>query len=191
MLYLKPKINNNGMKPMTLKNTREFLLKENFTFLRDKVSVYDTDKNKLGYFKGSLFNIGRTYKLYNLDETPLLTVKEKRISLKSSYKFYKGGEKDDDNLIGELKKKILAGVPKFTFEDENGEEMFEIAGKIFRREYRVLKKENKVAEIDRKFFGSIIKNSFGVKMDENLTDEEALIILGVVIMLNHEEEEEE
>ncbi|MGV9172699.1 MAG: LURP-one-related family protein [Promethearchaeia archaeon] len=174
---------------MTLKNTREFLLKENFTFLRDKVSVYDTDKNKLGYFKGSLFNIGRTYRLYNVDETPLLTVKEKAISLKSSYKFYKGGEKDDDKKIGELKKRILSGIPKFTFEDENEDEMFEIVGKIFRREYNVRKNGNTVAEIDRNFFGSILRNSYGVKMHENLTDEEALIILGVVIMLHHEEEE--
>ncbi|MGV9171292.1 MAG: hypothetical protein ACOC44_08430 [Promethearchaeia archaeon] len=54
--------------------------------LKDKVYVMDTDKNKLGYFKGKLIKIGNTFRLYTMNDEALLIVNEKLISMKSPKK---------------------------------------------------------------------------------------------------------
>jgi uncharacterized protein YxjI len=174
---------------MSLKSTREFILQEKIGSLKDKVYVMDTDKNKLGYFKGNLIKIGNTFRLYTMDENVLLTVNEKMISMKSTYEFYKGPEKDDDQLIGKLKKKLISIRPKYYFEDKSEEKIYEVKGNVFKLKYKIRKHGDTVAEIRKKFFKSILKDSYGVKMKEDLSDEDAMVILGMVIMLHHEKEE--
>ena len=87
---------------MSLQKTREFILSEKLVSLKDKVWVMDAKKEKLGYFMGKIIKIGNTYRLRDLqdEENPLLTVHEKVVSLRATYTFYKGGEKDDDKLLG-------------------------------------------------------------------------------------------
>jgi uncharacterized protein YxjI len=174
---------------MSLKGTREFILQEKIGSLKDKVYVLDKDKNKLGYFKGKLIKIGNTFRLYDMNENALLTVNEKMISMKSTYEFYKGPEKEDDELIGKLKKKLISIRPKYYFEDEDEDKLYEIKGNVFKLKYKIRKKGDTIAEIHKKFFKSILKDSYGVKMKEGISDEEAMIILGMVIMLHHEKEE--
>lgn len=174
---------------MSLKSTREFVLQEKIGSFRDKVWIMDTDKTKLGYFKGKLIKIGNTFRLYNMQDEPLYTISEKLISMRSTYEFYKGGEKDDDKMMGKLKQKLISRRPKFWFEDLEGNKIYTIKGKILKLKYRVQKKGDTIAEISKKFFKSLIKDSYGVKMDKSASDEDAMIVLGIVIMLHHEKEE--
>ncbi len=174
---------------MSLFKTREFLLKEKIGSFRDKVDIYDSDGNEVGYFKGKIIKIGNTFRMYLPNDSPVMTIKEKLVSLKSTYTLYWGGEKEDDKVVGKLKKKLLSFRPKYTFEDENGKEMFLMKGRIYKLRYDVYKHGKKIAEINQKFFKSILRDTYGVKVDPNASDETTLTVLGIVIALHHEKEE--
>ncbi len=46
-----------------------------------------------------------------------------------------------------------------------------------------------IAEISKKLWK--IKDTYGLRMDESLDDDSAMLVLGIVIMLHHEKEEAE
>ncbi|NHK31786.1 MAG: hypothetical protein FK730_10575 [Asgard group archaeon] len=174
---------------MSLQKTREFMLQEKMISLKDKGTIMNLDKEVIGTFEGKLIKIGNTYRIRDLDETPLLTVHEKVISMRSSYSFYKGGEQDDDKLIGKLKRKIVSVKPSYWFEDPNENKVFTMKGNIFTLKFKILKDNKEVAEIHKKLFKSLIKGTYGIKMSPNLDDDSAMLVLGIVIMLHHEKEE--
>ena len=154
---------------------------------RDKVKVMTPDKEELGYFKGKIIKVGNTYRLRDLGDKPLLTVHEKVVSLRSTYKFYKGGEEDDDKLIGRLKRKLVSIKPNYWFEDPSEKKTFTMKGNIWALKYKILKDGKEVAEISKKLFK--IKGTYGVKIKPDVSDDMAMLILGIVIMLHHEKEE--
>jgi len=176
---------------MELAKHREFLLKEKLLSFRDKVKVVTPDKQELGYFKGNIIKIGNTYRLYNIEDeneaNPLITVHEKVISMRSTYTFYTSGEQDDDKMIGKLKRKIVSIKPSYWFEDPNETRLFTMKGNIWQLKYKILYKDDEVAEISKKLFR--IKGTYGVKMRPDVTDDMAVLILGIVVMLHHEKEE--
>ncbi|MFX0071865.1 MAG: LURP-one-related/scramblase family protein [Candidatus Hermodarchaeota archaeon] len=174
---------------MSLQKTREFLLKEKLVSIRDQVRVFNTEQKELGYFKGKIIKIGNTYRLYpNEDpENAILTVSEKIISMRSSYSFYKGTDKDEDKIIGKLKRKLVSIKPTYWFEDKDENKIFTMKGNIWALKYKILLEGREVAEISKKLFR--IKGTYGVKMDPKLDDDSAMLILGIVVMLHHEKEE--
>ena len=174
---------------MSLQKTRDFMLQEKMISLKDKGTIMNLDKEVIGTFGGKLIKIGNTYRIRDLDETPILTVHEKVISLHSSYTFYKGGEQDDDKLIGKLKRKLVTIKPKYWFEDPNENKVFTMKGNILTLKFKILKDKKVVAEIHKKLFKSLIKGTYGIKMVPNLDDDSAMLVLGIVLMLHHEKEE--
>ena len=174
---------------MSLQKTREFLLQEKLVSFRDKVRVMTPDKKELGYFKGKLIKVGNTYRLRDIkdEENALLTVHEKIISLRSSYTFYKGGEKEDDKYIGKMKRKLVSIKPKYWFEDPNEEKIYTMKGNIWSLKYTIQKHGKDIAWVNKKLFK--IKGTYGVKLDPDLDDDTAMLMLGMVIMLHHEKEE--
>lgn len=174
---------------MTLQKTRDFILSEKLVSLKDKVWVMDINKEKLGYFIGKLIKIGNTYRLRDLqdEENPLLTVHEKVVSLRATYTFYKGGEKEDDKLIGKLKRKLAAIKPSYWFEDPGENKLFTMKGNIFALKYKIHKDGREVAQINKKLFK--IKGTYGVQIATEVDDNTAMLILGIVVMLHHEKEE--
>ncbi|MBA7526464.1 hypothetical protein ES705_18626 [subsurface metagenome] len=174
---------------MSLQKTREFMLNEKMISLTDKGEIRNLDNELLGTFRGKLIKIGNTYRIRDLDEVPILTISEKIISLRSSYKFYRGGEKEDDKLIGQLKRKLVAIKPSYWFEDPNENRVFTMKGNLMTLKFKILKDGQEVAEIRKKLWKSLLKNTFGIKMSPDLDDESAMLILGIVIMLHHEKEE--
>ncbi len=175
---------------MSLQSTREFLLQEKLFSIRDKVKIMGVDKEELGIFTSKLISIGKHYRLYTIDdqENAILTVKEKVISLRSTYSFFKG-DKDDTNIIGKLKQKLISIKPKYWFEDPNENKLFTMKGNIWQLKYKVSLEDKVVAEISKKLWK--IKDTYGVRIDQNLDDDSAMLILGIVVMLHHEKEEEE
>ncbi|KKM02968.1 hypothetical protein LCGC14_1779150, partial [marine sediment metagenome] len=107
----------------------------------------------------------------------------------SSYKFYLGGEQDDDKYIGKMKQKLVSIKPKYWFEDPSANKVFTMKGNILTLKFKILKKNKVVAEIHKKLFKSILKGTYGIKMSPDLDDDSAMLILGIVIMIHHEKEE--
>ena len=107
--------------------------------------------------------------------------------MRSSYKFYRGGEQDEDKLIGQLKRKLVAVKPKYWFENPQEEKVFRMKGNIWTLKYKILYEGEEVAEINKKLFK--IKGTYGVKIKEDIDDDMVPLILGIVIMLHHEKEE--
>lgn len=172
---------------MELTKQREFLLQEKLMSFKDKVKVMTPDREELGYFKGKLIKIGNTYRLRDLSDNALLTVHEKVVSMRSTYKFYEGGEEDEDKLIGKLKRKLVSVKPKYWFEDPNETKLFTMKGNIWALKYKIIKEGKEVAEISKKLFK--IKGTYGVKTNLAVSDDSAMLILGIVVMLHHEKEE--
>ncbi|TFG02790.1 MAG: hypothetical protein EU542_04165 [Promethearchaeota archaeon] len=175
---------------MSLQKTREFLLKEKLFSIRDQVKIFNTNQQELGFFKGKIIKIGNTYRLYPIEtpEKAILTVSEKIISMRSSYSFYRGPDKDNDKLIGQLKRKLVSIKPNYWFEDKEGNKLFTMKGNIWALKYKILLEGKEVAQINKKLFK--IKGTYGVKMDPKLDDDSAMLILGIVVMLHHEKEEQ-
>jgi uncharacterized protein YxjI len=174
---------------MSLQKTRDFMLQEKMISLKDKGKIMNLDKEVIGTFGGKLIKIGNTYRIRDLDETPVLTVHEKVISMRSSYTFYKGGEQDEDKYIGKLKRKLVSVKPSYWFEDPNENKVFTMKGNIFTLKFKILKDNKVVAEIHKKLFKSLIKGTYGIKMSPDLDDDSAMLVLGIVLMLHHEKEE--
>ena len=175
---------------MSLKSTREFLLQEKLFSIRDKVKVMGLDKQELGIFIAKILSIGKNYRLYTMEdqENPILTVKEKVISIRSTYSFFRG-DKEDENLIGKLRQKIISIKPKFWFEDPEENKMFTMKGNFWRLKYKIFLEDKVIAEISKKLWK--IKDTYGLRMDESLDDESAMLVLGIVVMIHHEKEEAE
>ena len=174
---------------MSLQKTREFMLREKMVSLTDKGEIRNIENELLGTFRGNLIKIGNTYRIRSLDDVPVLTVQEKIISLRATYKFYKGGEKEDDQYIGKLKRKLVSIKPSYWFEDPNENKVFTMKGNLMTLKFKILKDGKEVAEIRKKLWKSLLKNTFGIKMSPDLDDDSAMLILGIVIMLHHEKEE--
>ena len=174
---------------MELAKHREFLLKEKLISFKDKVNVMTPDKEELGYFKGKLIKIGNTYRLRDLNDKAILTAHEKVVSLRSTYTFYKGEETDDDKYIGKMKKKMVSVKPKYWFEDPDENKIFTMKGNLWALKYKILKKGKEIAEISKKLFK--IKGTYGVKIDQDVSDDTAMLVLGIVVMLHHEKEEDQ
>jgi len=172
-----------------LTSTREFILQEKMISLKDKGKIMNMNKEVVGTFGGKLIKIGNTYRIRELDDTPVLTVHEKIISLRSAYTFYKGGEQEDDKFIGKLKQKLISIKPSYWFEDGNENRIFTMKGNILTLKFKILKDKKQVAEIKKKLFKSMIKGTYGIQMSPDLDDDSALLILGIVLMLHHEKEE--
>ncbi|NHJ25118.1 MAG: hypothetical protein EAX89_11110 [Candidatus Lokiarchaeota archaeon] len=172
-----------------LEKTREFILQEKMISLTDKGTIMNLDKEVIGSFRGKLIKIGNTYRIRDLNENPVLTVHEKVISLRSTYKFYKGGEQDENQYLGQLKRKLVAIKPSYWFEDPNENQVFTMKGNIFTLKFKILKDGKEVAEIHKKLFKSLLKGTYGVKMNPDLDDDSAMLVLGIVLMLHHEKEE--
>ena len=169
---------------------RNFMLKEKMISLTDKGEIFNADNNELvGTFRGKLIKIGNTYRIRDLNETPVLTVGEKIISLRSSYRFYKGGEKDESQYLGILKRKLVSIKPSYWFEDPSENRVFEMKGNIFTLKFKILKDGKEVAEISKKLWKSLLRGHYGVKMNPDLDNDSAMLILGIVLMLHHEKEE--
>lgn len=165
------------------------MLREKMISLTDKGEIRNLEDELLGTFRGKLIKIGNTYRIRDLGDVPVLTVQEKIISLRSTYKFFKGGEKDEDQYIGKLKRKIVAIKPSYWFEDPNENKVFTMKGNIMTLKFKIIKDGQEVAEIRKKLWKSLLKNTFGIKMSPDLDDDSAMLILGIVIMLHHEKEE--
>ncbi len=172
---------------MSLQKTRQFILKEKLVSIKDKGEILNMNQEIVGHFEGKAIKVANTYRIRDLNENELLTLHEKLVSARSTYKFYKGRETDEEKLIGKLKKKMVSVTPKYWFEDPEGNKLFSMKGNIMALKYKILEGKKEIAEISKKLFK--IKGTYGVKISDEVSDDTTLLILGIVISLHHEKEE--
>jgi len=174
---------------MSLQKTREFLLQEKLFSFRDKVNVMNTNKEVLGYFVGKVIKIADKYRLKDLTDKTILVVKEKLISMRATYSFFKSNKDDpeESELVGKMKRKLVSVKPAYWFEDPLENKIFTMKGNIFALKFTIQKAGNDIAWISKKLFK--IKGTYGVKISPDVDDDTAMVILGIVIMLHHEKEE--
>ncbi len=155
----------------------------------DKVRVLDVNEQELGIFQAKIFQIGKTFRLYpneNLTDA-LLTVAEKIFSMRSTYTFYQGGEKDPTREIGKMKAKIFSWRPNYWFEDPAENKTMTMKGDLWGLKYQIYKDDKEIAGISKKFWA--IRGTYGIKISPELDDETTMLVLGIVVMLHHEKEE--
>jgi len=88
-----------------------------------------------------------------------------------------------------MKKKIVSIKPKFWFEDPEENKILTMKGNIWALKYKIFKKGKQIAEIHKKLFK--IKGTYGVKIGHDVSDDTAMLVLGIVVMLHHEKEEDQ
>ncbi len=173
----------------TLLKSREFVLQEKIMAFRDTLKVLDTNKEVLGLFVKKIMSLGDTYRLRDLEEHDILTIHEKAIALRPTYRFYWGSEVDDEKLIGSIKQKLIAIKPSYWFEDAKENKIFTAKGNIFKYEFEIEKDGKEIAEISKKLFK--IRDTYGIRVNEDVDNETAMLILGFCIMLQSQKEKEE
>ncbi len=173
----------------TLLKTREFILQQKIMAFRETLKVKNGDNEVLGYFVKKIMSVGDTYRLKDLEENDILTVHQKVLALRATYRFYWGSEVDEDKLIGSIKQKLVAIKPSYWFEDPQENKIFTAKGNLFKYEFEIEKDGNEIAEVSRKLFK--IKDTYGIRINKDVDDKTAMIIIGFCIMLQSQEEQEE
>ncbi|MCK5345214.1 MAG: LURP-one-related family protein [Candidatus Heimdallarchaeota archaeon] len=156
--------------------------------LKDKGFIMDPNENQLGTFAAKFRAVRATYWIKTLQEENLLTVRQKLVALMTTFRFYDGSDlegDDDDQLLGTLKKK-LGLRPKYQFETKDGQLLFEIKGNVLGFKFDVLQGKQKIAQISNKFFR--IRNTYGVRIDQSVSDFDTMLIIGSVIVLHYVKE---
>lgn len=172
-----------------LLKTREFILQEKLASFRETVKIKNKDKETIGNFVKKIMSLGDTYRLKDLQDKDLLTVHQKVISLRPTFKFYKGGEVDEDKLLGSVKQKLVAIKPTYWFEDPKENKLFNAKGSLFKLEFELERDGKDIAEISKKLFK--IKDTYGIKINSDVDDDTTMIILGfcIVLQIQHEQAE--
>jgi uncharacterized protein YxjI len=178
---------------MSLAKRREFLMREKWFSLRDKVDVMDpATQDPVGHFQRKIFSIRTLYRLYDLSGEVELIVQQKLWAVRPTYKFFGGnpsGEPDEAALLGQLKKKLFSIRPRYWFESPNGTRQFEVKGNFFGLRYEILQDDRSIGSASKTFWA--IRDTYGLRIDAAVRDQTALLLLGSVIVIHaiHEKRE--
>lgn len=171
---------------MNLAKHREFLLRERWFSLKDKVDVMDpATQTPVGYFQRKLFRIPMLYRLCDLSGENELIVQQKLWSFPPAYKFFSGnstGEPDEAELLGQLKRRLFAFVPLYWFEANDGTRRFEVRGDFIGLNYEVIQDGRAIGSVSRKFWA--IRDTYGLRIDASVPDRMALLLLGTVVVIH-------
>jgi len=171
---------------MRLAKYRDFLMREKWVSLRDKVDVMDpATQVPIGYFERKIFSFRTLYRLYDLGGEVEMIVQKKLLAVRRTYKFFSGnstGEPDDAGLLGELKKKLISLKPSYWFEAPDGTRLFEVKGNFIGLKYEITQDGREIGSISRTFWA--IRDTYGLKIDAGVPDHLALLILSSVIVIH-------
>lgn len=171
---------------MNLARYREFLIRERWFSLRDKVDVMDpATQEPVGYFQRKLLSIPMLYRLYDVSGENELIVRQKLWSFLPAYNFFGGnssGEPDEVALLGQLKRTLFPFVPVYWFEAPDGTRRFELRGDFIGLNYEILQDGRAIGSVSRKFWA--IRDTYGLRIDAAVPDRTALLFLGAVVVIH-------
>lgn len=178
---------------MNLAKRREFLMREKWFSLRDKVDVMDpATQTPVGHFQRKLLTIRTLYRLYDLSGEVELMVQQKLLAWRPTYKFFNGnssGAPEEFALLGQLKRRLFSIRPHYWFETPDGTRRFEVKGNFVGLKYEIIQDGRAVGSVSKKFWA--IRDTYGLKIDPTVPDKTALLLLGSVIVIHaiHEKRE--
>jgi uncharacterized protein YxjI len=178
---------------MSLAKRREFLMREKWFSLRDKVVVMDpATQEPVGHFQRKIFSIRTLYRLYDLSGEVELIVQQKLWAWRPTHKVFRGnpsGEPDEIALLGILRKKVFTFRPTYWLETPDGTRQFEVKGDLIGLKYEITQDGRGIGRVSKKFWA--IRDTYGLKIDPTVPDKTALLLLGSVIVIHaiHEKRE--
>jgi len=178
---------------MSLAKRREFLMRERWFSLRDKVAVIDpATQEPVGHFQRKIFTIRTLYRLYDLSGEVELIVQQKLWAWRPTYKFFRGnasGEPDEIALLGILRKKVFTFRPTYWFETPDGTRQFEVKGNFIGLKYEITQDGRGIGSVSKTFWA--IRDTYGLRIEPTVPDRTSLLLLGSVIVIHaiHEKRE--
>jgi uncharacterized protein YxjI len=178
---------------MSLARRREFLMRERWFSLWDKVDVMDPlTQGVVGHFQRKLLTIRTQYRLQDPLGDIELIVQQKLLAWRPTYKFFRGnpsGEPDEVGFLGILKRGFLAFYPHYWFEATDGTLRFDVNGDFFGLSYDVVEKGRSIGSVSKKFWA--IRDTYGLKIEPTVPDQTALLLLGAVMVIHAIQEKRE
>ncbi len=178
---------------MSLAKRREFLMRERWFSLRDRVDVMEpATQEPVGYFERKVFSIRTLYRLYDLSGESELIVQQKLWSFPPAYRFFSGnssGEPDEAALLGQLMRTLLPFMPFYWFEADGGMRRFEVRGNFIGLNYEIVQDGHSTGSVSKKFWA--IRDTYGLRIAPTVPDQAALLLLGTVMVIHaiHEKRE--
>ena len=178
---------------MSLAKRREFLMRERWFSLWDKVDVMDpTTQGVVGHFQRKLFTLRTQYRLQDPLGDIELIVQQKLLAWRPTYKFFHGnpsGEPDETGLLGVLTRRFLTFYPHYWFVAPDGTRRFEVNGDLFALNYDIVENGRSIGTVSKTFWA--IRDTYGLRIDPSVPDQTALLLLGAVMVIHaiHEKRE--
>jgi uncharacterized protein YxjI len=178
---------------MNLARRREFLMRERWFSLWDKVDVMDpATQAPVGHFQRKLFALRTLYRLQDPLGAIELIVQQKLLAWLPTYKFFRGnstGEPDEVALLGILRKRIFTLRPHYWFETPDGMRKFEVNGNFLGLNYEIVENGRSIGSVSKTFWA--IRDTYGLRIEPTVPDQTALLLLGAVMVIHaiHEKRE--
>ena len=178
---------------MNLARYRDFLMREKWFSLRDKVDVMDpATQTAVGHFERKILSIRTLYRLYDLPGQVELIVQQKLWAVRPTFRFFSGnpsGQPDEKARLGQLKKKLFTFKPAYWFETPDGSRRFDVKGNFIGLKYEITQDGRVIGSVSRTFWA--IRDTYGLRIDAAVPDQTALLLLGSVIVIHaiHEKRE--
>ena len=171
---------------MNLAKRREFLMRERWFSLKNRVDVMDpATRTPIGFFERKIFSIRTLYRLYDLSGENELIVQQKLWALPPAYRFFSGnptGEPDEAALLGQLKRRFFPFMPFYWFEASDGTRRFEVRGDFIGLNYEIIQDGRSIGSVSRNFW--TIRDTYGLRIDASVPDRTALLLLGTVVVIH-------
>ena len=178
---------------MSLAKRREFLMRERWFSLWDKVEVMDpVTQGVVGHFQRKILSIRTQYRLQDPLGDIELIVQQKLLAWRPTYKFFRGnstGEPDEAALLGILRKRVFTLRPHYWFETPAGTRQFEVNGNFLGLNYDIVEHGRSIGSVSKKFWA--IRDTYGLRIEPSVPDQTALLLLGAVMVIHaiHEKRE--
>jgi uncharacterized protein YxjI len=178
---------------MSLAKRREFLMRERWFSLWDKVDVMDpVTEEPVGHFQKKLFTLRTQYRLQDPLGDIELIVQQKLMAWRPTYKFFPGnpsGEPDQAALLGTLTRGFLPFYPHYWFNAPDGTRKFDVEGDLFALSYDIFENGQSIGSVSKTFWA--IRDTYGLRIDPSVPDQTALLLLGAVMVIHaiHEKRE--
>ena len=178
---------------MSLAKRREFMMRERWFSLWDKVDVMDpATQEPVGHFQRKILTIRTQYRLQDLLGDIELIVQQKLWAWRPTYKFFRGnpsGEPDEAAFLGVLRRGFFALWPFYWFNDPDGTRLFEVNGDFFGLKYDIVQDGRSIGSVSKKFWA--IRDTYGLRIEPTVPDQTALLLLGAVMVIHAIQEKRE
>jgi uncharacterized protein YxjI len=153
------------------------------------MEIFDPNNQEIvGYFRSKFLTIPKKYWLTDPDDKPIIGIEKHILTFMTKFDFYEaglGGIEEDfttNPFLGTLEKKFSLFTSEYDYVSPSGDIRYKVYGNFLGREFTVQQNENVVAKISHKFW--TWRNTYGMQIDRNIADLEAMILLTIVVVLD-------